>query len=300
MQLVTMKNSLLLTIFSAILLSCSSANKSEQKTEVNPNEEVVTEAIVEQVESAAPEKVIEIKPIELTENPTIDQYDSAKLLLDHLEETPSPNCYSNSLANAFSKSFNEKILGAIGKNSRRIKVKFLSIEQESDSTYIVSGKTSVRDNLVDFRGYLKILECYKLKYQDFQQDGIEQSLYLGVYELFEDKDHEQSGTFSGLFSFQVYTENTNELQFDKIKWSADSYTNLAFNGNWSKYGSSNKSFCSWGISRIPGAPYDMDIGAGEFAVSDKYLEYGWADYMTFFTDQDPEANKRENREWWKE
>lgn len=288
-----MKYSIILTIYPVILLSCSSANKPEQKTEVNANEEVA----LEQGEST---EVIEIKPIELTEPPTIDLYDSLELLLDDLEETPSSDCYSNSLANAFSKSFNEKILGAIGKNCRRIKVKFLSIEQESDSTYIVSGKSSVSDNLVDFRGYLKVLDCYKLKYQDFYQDGIEQSLYLGVYELFEDKHHDQSGTFSGLFSFQVYTEDTKELHFDTIKWSSDGYTNLAFNGNWSKYGSSSKSFCSWGIGRIPGAPYDMDIGAGEFAVSDRYLEYGWADYMSKFTNQNTEAIERENREWWNE
>lgn len=277
-------------------MGCSTTNKPEQKEEVTP----VQEMIVESVESTTLEKSIEIKPLELTNSPTIEMYDSAELLLDDLEEIRSSNCYSNSLKKALSTSFEEKLLGAIGKNSRRVKVKFLSIEQEKNSTYIVSGKSSVSDNLVDFRGYLKILDCYKLKYQDFHQDGIEQSLYLGVYELFEDKSHKQSGKFSGLFSFQVFTENTDELQFDKIKWSSDGYTNLAFNGNWSKFGSDNKSFCSWGIDRIPGAPFYMDIGAGEFAVSDKYLEYGWADYMSKFTNQDSEAIGRENRNWWNE
>ena len=61
---------------------------------------------------------------------------------------------------------------------------------------------------------------------------------------------------------------------------------------------------NWGGYRIPESE-NLDIGAGEFSVDDKYVKNGWENYMLLlgrYGDNSPEikkAQEKEEEQWWK-
>jgi hypothetical protein len=92
------------------------------------------------------------------------------------------------------------------------------------------------------------------------------------------------------------------LRYDNIDGIADGYCNNMFTGTCTNYKTKQKLKCNWGDDRIPDSK-GLDIGAGEFSVSEKYLTNGWQNYVDAYTYSDSIKQKKaieiENKKWWK-
>jgi len=61
--------------------------------------------------------------------------------------------------------------------------------------------------------------------------------------------------------------------------------------------------CNWGDFRIPESG-ELDHGAGEFTVDEKYVRFGWESYVKSYSSDDEKeraaALAEEDRQWWKD
>jgi hypothetical protein len=222
----------------------------------------------------------------------LDYLDKSKSLLDKFNETD------------FSKIWNYKperdFNGIIGINHQRIRIHFSSVKKDSlKNYYIINGKTMVRTNICSFKGKLVIEKIYKLKYQDFESEGIKEYVIIGNYEFNENSIQYGSGIFKGKFATMFYIENNN-IKYDNLKFSADSYTNNSFVGIWKSYKTGKMKICNWGESRIPFTNSDFDIGTGEMYISEKYHKFGWKSLVNYYSQNKTEESKKiEEKKWWK-
>ena len=71
----------------------------------------------------------------------------------------------------------------------------------------------------------------------------------------------------------------------------------------SSYKTKSSKKCHWGDYRIPDCG-DLDKGAGEFSVSEKYIKNGWENYKLAWktypeTPEALKAQEKEKEKWWK-
>ncbi len=84
---------------------------------------------------------------------------------------------------------------------------------------------------------------------------------------------------------------------------ADGFSNNQFTGSWTSYKTNASKKCNWGDYRIPECG-DLDIGAGEFIVNEKYIKNGWTSYMLENkvpngANINPKVDKKVvKKEWW--
>ena len=181
------------------------------------------------------------------------------------------------------KTENSFVYGVIGEDNQRILIKILSVEKESKnpSQYLVRGKSSVKKNICDFHGKIKIQQIHESTRSSFGVDNEfkdrckTQGLLIAVYEFFEDKKQKHSGVFQGELKTKWYLDKRNQIQYDDINAHSDGFFNNAFVGSWKMYNSNLVKKCNWGDYRVPNIDCDFDIGVGEFNVSKKYLSKGW-------------------------
>lgn len=199
--------------------------------------------------------------------------------------------------NLWTQTKNYNVLGIIGSNHQRIKIKFLSIKKDSinSNKYLVSGKSSVKETICDFKGTIilrDIKEVEKLHFgvdNEHQNKGIKsQGVLIADYEFKENKDQKHSGLFKGKLYSKWYLISDDRIEYDNIQSVADGYSNNAFIGVWKSYKTGKETICNWADFRVPNANQDFDVGAGEFGPSEKYYAKGWADYKPMDT-----------QEWWK-
>jgi hypothetical protein len=69
-------------------------------------------------------------------------------------------------------------------------------------------------------------------------------------------------------------DNKGQFRYDAISFSADGFSNNQFIGSWTSYKTDASKKCNWGDYRIPECG-DLDIGAGELSISEKYSKNGW-------------------------
>ncbi len=197
-------------------------------------------------------------------------------------------------SNLWLQTENDFIYGIIGDEYQRILVKFIFVERSLNGSneYLIYGKSSVKSTVCDFVGKITIVKIQELKDQKFGVDeeyknsGIKsQGLLTAKYELFENKDQNDSGVFSGILQSTWYLDSDDKIKYNDIDSNADGYFNNAFVGTWKMYNSNIKKVCNWGDYRVPWAKCDFDIGAGEFSVSEKYIRNGWW--------------IKPKKEWWK-
>lgn len=201
---------------------------------------------------------------------------------------------------------NRSVLGFIGDDYQRLRVKFLSATKSptQPDTYIVTGKSMVRGVVRAFTGTMIIngARIYKKDREgdeDYTAQKVrEHGVVIGEYHLHEDKRQTNTGSFDGLFVTYWYIDRNGRLKYDEIETGADGWLNNQFAGTWTSFRNNSRKRANWGDSRIPLAG-DLDIGAGEFSPDERYVANGWQSYQDAYNKQDKRALAEESRQWWR-
>jgi hypothetical protein len=207
----------------------------------------------------------------------------------------------------WTKTENSGVYGFIGDNYQRLRIKIVSATKvkNSSDTYLIVGKSMVKNNICDFTGTIKITKArtYKKLHwgvdDEYKNKGIKkQGIIIAEYNFEEDRKQTHSGVFDGLLSTSWYIDKNGKLKYDDIRFDADGYGNNQFVGTWRGYKSDAVKTANWGDYRIPMSG-DFDIGAGEFSPDNKYLQFGWQTYHDANFNNDKQARQEEEKEWWK-
>lgn len=195
-------------------------------------------------------------------------------------------------------------LGFIGEDYQRFFIHFISaIKVEGKPyEYMVYGKTRVKNNICTFQGNITVqsAEVYK--------DDITQGYYAGIVTcnvtLYEDNKQDHSGTIKGSLKTWFMLNDKDYFGYSGLGGISDGFCNNQFTGTWTSYKNGTTKKCHWGEYRIPDCG-DLDNGAAEFGLNEKYEKNGWENYENaWFGDPDnPEtlkARKEETRQWWKD
>ena len=181
-------------------------------------------------------------------------------------------------------------IGYIGDNYYRFFIHFSSVIKDRDNKhrYFVHGKTKTRNIICSFQGSLLINEAQLFEESDVP--GYTQGFVKGKYNLYQNRKQKHSGKLIGSFSINFFIDKHDQIQYDALMLVADGFENNQFEGIWQSYDSTLIKKCNWGDFRIPDSR-ELDSGASDFHVDDKYLKNGWEDY-------NKESEKR-NTDWWK-
>ena len=202
---------------------------------------------------------------------------------------------------------NSFVYGFIGENYQRIRIKIIlatKLKNRPD-TYIVKGKSLVKDNICEFSGTIKItkVRIYKKMHwgvdDKYKKTGIKkQGILIAAYHFLEDRTQRHSGIFDGLLSTSWYIDKIGKLKYDDIEKESDSYSNNQFVGTWKGYTNKLVKICNWGDYRIPFSG-DLDGGAAEFSPVDKYVQFGWQSVRDAHFNDSQQARLEEEKQWWK-
>lgn len=197
-----------------------------------------------------------------------------------------------------------EILGFIGDNYQRFYIHFISIIQNpvNPYEYFAYGKTKVKENICAFQGTIKIIRSEIYKNPDVPT--CKQGTAICEVYLYEDKKMPFSGFFKGTLSSHFIIDYNGKFRYDALMFIADDFSNNQFVGNWTSYKTNASKKCHWGDYRIPDCG-DLDSGAGEFYVNEKYIKNGWENFIFLLggykTDSQEFKNavQKENEKWWK-
>ncbi|WP_236614029.1 hypothetical protein [Nafulsella turpanensis] len=189
----------------------------------------------------------------------------------------------------------ERRLGFIGKNFRRLEIRFISAikNQEKTGQYFIYGKSKVADNICSFQGILEIKESHYLKTLENPEGNT--GILAGEYTFYEDPKTKHSGIFQGRFVTYWYKDKEGTIRYNDLWDVSAMYNNNQFAGTWTGYNKENTMTANWGDSRIPQSG-DLDVGSSEFGPNEKYYPYGWksfANRMEGKAEPEPSA-------WWKD
>lgn len=208
----------------------------------------------------------------------------------------------------WTKTENSSVFGFIGDDFQRLYMKILSAKKDKNrpGTYLVSGRSMVKNNVCDFTGTIVITKArvYKNMYwgvdDEYRNKGIKkQGIIIAEYNFQEDRTQKHVGVFEGVLFTAWYIDKTGEIKYDDIRIESDGYSNNQFVGTWKSYDSKTVKNANWGDHRIP-LSGDLDGGAGGFSPIDKYLKFGWQTYRdAYFNNNNEKARQEEHREWWK-
>ncbi|GHU96170.1 hypothetical protein FACS1894156_6880 [Bacteroidia bacterium] len=197
-----------------------------------------------------------------------------------------------------------EILGFIGDNYQRFYIHFISIIQNPTNSYeyFAYGKTKVKQNICTFQGTIKVSEA-KLNVESGDCTDCQQGYAVCDVLLFEDGKLSGTGFFEGKLTTNFTFDTKGNIEYDAIYLSADGFSNNGFVGNWTSYKTKIAKKCHWGDYRIPESS-DLDIGAGEFIINDKYVNNGWENFMLCYygREENPKvkaARQKEKEQWWK-
>jgi hypothetical protein len=199
----------------------------------------------------------------------------------------------------------EEPLGFIGDNYQRFFIHFISIIKNPSNPliYLVYGKTRVKENICPFQGTITIEKAETYNSSDIT--NFKQGFAICELTIFEDNKLPSTGQINGKLKVEFLADNRGQIKYDTSNFEADGFANNQFVGNWSSYKTKIIKKCNWGDYRIPECG-DLDIGAGEFIVSDKYLNNGWesfklaSGYKTSSNSSSfKESKMKETQKWWK-
>ncbi|HQZ81731.1 MAG TPA: hypothetical protein PLR83_00795 [Pyrinomonadaceae bacterium] len=206
------------------------------------------------------------------------------------------------LASLWTPADSSSVFGFIGKNYRRIRIKILSATKSGrDSlTYNITGASLVGDTFRRFEGTIKVVNArmYKAIEPEMAAENIKKrGIVFGDYSFVEKGSDAHSGIFSGTFYTAFYITDAGKIHYDDLEDGADAFTNNQFAGRWRSKDGKLDFVCNWGDSRIP-LSGDLDVGDGEFSPNPKYFKNGWQVFHDAYINQDADALKQEQREWW--
>lgn len=165
--------------------------------------------------------------------------------------------------------------GVIGLNYQRIQFHIDKVTKSKDKkdTYIITGKSKVKDNICDFKGELKLLKLFFIDCKDTTYKKCDE--LFGSYTFYEDSSQNHSGIFKGIMECSVRLDSTGKrMLLDDASDGADGYWNRTFIGTWTDYKTKQAKKCIWGDYRLPFV-FDFMCGDGEMRACDKYAMNGW-------------------------
>lgn len=192
-------------------------------------------------------------------------------------------------------------LGFIGDNFQRFQIHFISIIQNPTNPYeyLVYGKTMVKENVCSFQGKIVVKESRIYKSEDIPT--YKQGVAICDVVLYEDRKQSSTGLIKGKLTTNFIIDDKAKFRYDALMFVADGFSNNQFRGTWTSYKTNASKKCNWGDYRIPDGG-DLDSGAGEFMVSEKYLKNGWVSYMLQNKATNLNIKEREktnvSKEWW--
>jgi hypothetical protein len=194
-------------------------------------------------------------------------------------------------------------LGFIGDDYQRFFIHFVSIIQNPTNPYeyLVYGKSKVKETICSFQGNITIIQARTYKNGDIP--SYKQGFATCDVILYEDKKQSSTGFIKGTLTSHFIIDNKGKFRYDALSFVADGFSNNKFIGTWTSYKTKISKKCNWGDYRIPESG-DLDIGAGEFSVDDKYVKNGWTNYKLAWgtyteTPEVKQARQKENVQWWK-
>jgi len=196
-----------------------------------------------------------------------------------------------------------EILGFIGDDYQRFFIHFVSVIQNPTSPhdYLVYGKTKVKETICSFQGIITIRQARI--YKSGEIPTYKQGFATCDVILYEDKKQPSTGFIKGKLKSEFLIDNKGQLRYDALMFVADGFSNNQFVGSWTSFKTNASKKCNWGDYRIPECG-DLDIGAGEFSVKEKYVKNGWLAYMLEnmapnYAIVKPIGDKKaENKKWW--
>ncbi|NEU06987.1 hypothetical protein GZH53_01570 [Flavihumibacter sp. R14] len=197
-----------------------------------------------------------------------------------------------------------EILGFIGDDYQRFFIHLVSVIQNpvNPYEYLVYGKTRVKETISTFQGTITVRKAGIYKSGDIPT--YKQGFVTCDVILYEDKKHPSTGFIKGKLKTALIIDNKGRFRYDALMLIADGFSNNQFVGSWTSYKTNLSKKCNWGDFRIPGCG-DLDIGAGEFSVDDKYVKSGWSNYRQAYSHEDTnsmaskQARQKEDEQWWK-
>lgn len=198
--------------------------------------------------------------------------------------------------------------GVIGAKHQRIRIYFDSIIKSDDDefTYIVFGRTKVKENVCDFKGvivfyYANKDASFKKENEINEIDGTLKANYI----FRENPNQKHTGLFKGkLISY--WTIKDGNVILGTGEYTSIDY-GFAFEGSWQGYKSENITKCCWSNYRIPCTPDDFNVSDGPDVIPNiKYKDAGWG-HLNIIYSSDPEseefmnASEAEKKEsnWWR-
>lgn len=196
-----------------------------------------------------------------------------------------------------------EILGFIGDDYQRFFIHFVSVIQNPTNPYeyFVYGKSKVKETICSFQGIITMKQAKT--YINGDIPTYKQGFANCDVILYEDKKQSSTGFIKGVLKSYFIIDNRGQFRYDGLSFVADGFSNNQFIGSWTSYKTNVSKKCNWGDYRIPESG-DLDIGAGEFSVNEKYVKNGWLSYMLENMAPNgaivkPSVDKNgDNKKWW--
>ena len=205
-------------------------------------------------------------------------------------------------------------VGFIGNDGQRFYIHFISADKTKDDpyTYIIVGRTRVKNNICDFDGRITIRKAgiYKKVPADDEFPDFRQGFIGADVELFEVNGQKGSGKIKGILHSYIAIDQKGKLVYDDLR---DNPNNL-FSGTWTSYKTRAAKVCNFGHWRFPhtGLPEGvwLDQGVTQFLPKDEYIEKGWQSYAGCYRSYQAagdarspdkareEACREEEKQWW--
>jgi hypothetical protein len=161
----------------------------------------------------------------------------------------------------------------------------------------------VKETVCSFQGKIIIKESTIIKSDDVP--AYKQGRVICEVILYEDKKQSSTGFIKGKLTSDFIIDDKGKFRYDALMFVADGFANNQFIGSWTSYKTKASKKCNWGDYRIPDSK-ELDIGTGEFSVSEKYVKNGWVSYMLEnkmtnlnISEQSSDSKGSVNSEWWK-
>ena len=187
-------------------------------------------------------------------------------------------------------------IGFLGENFHRFFIHFISVVKNHDNPYqyFVFGKTKFKDNINTFIGTINISNAATFKKPDIP--GNTQGYVAADYNFFEDSKQYGSGKFQGTCILSFVIDSNGNFKYNGSSIVADGFCNAQFEGIWISYKTGKTKKCNWGDFRIPDCG-DLDVGAAEFGINDKYEMNGWQNYRSPWEEDGKEEHRKK---WWQD
>lgn len=193
-------------------------------------------------------------------------------------------------------------LGYIGDDYQRFYIHYTSVVKSKTNpcVYHVAGKTRVKNNICSFTGTITVREATKNKDIHDITGAMAGSAVCDVL-FYEDSTQSGSGVIKGVLNTDFYFDKRSRLRYDALMMVADGYCNNQCEARWTSYKTGKSKKCNWGDFRMPDSN-DLDSGAGDVVINEKYAKYGWESFIANNGSDEATAKQArlmEEAQWWK-